>query len=254
MEKIILEQKDIYKGNLILVNKDYPIQRLSKEKHLQLVQAMEGYPEILLEKTAGAMLQKIIQNMDQDKSIVPVSGFRPFMEQEQIYKDSLRENGRTFTNKYVALPGHSEHQTGYAIDLARAEEHIDFIRPTFTYKGVCGRFREIAEDYGYVERYKEGKEHITGIAHEPWHFRYVGYPHAKIMNMENLSLEEYIEELKNYPYDGRHLIYEYKGKMIEIYYVNVMKAVYEEIDLREEYPYLISGNNVDGVIITVWRG
>lgn len=253
MERIILEQKDIYKGNLILVNKEYPIHRFNHEKHLQLVQAMEGYPEILLEKRAGGMLQKLINHLD-CKDIVPVSGFRPLKEQEQIYKDSLHQNGREFTNKYVALPNHSEHQTGYAIDLAKHDKRIDFIRPDFPYDGVYGRFRELAKEYGFIERYQEGKDHITGIAHEPWHFRYVSYPHSNIIHNEGLTLEEYTEELKNYPYKGKHFVYEYKGQTVEIFYINVLEAVYEEISLSEEFPYQLSGNNRDGVIITVWRG
>ncbi len=254
MERIILEQKDIYKGTLILVNREYPVHRFNNEKHLRLVQALEGHPEILLEKRAGGMLQKLIGDLGGNHSIIPVSGFRPLKEQEQIYKDSLAENGREFTNKYVALPGHSEHQTGYAIDLAQIHDQIDFICPDFPYDGICGKFRELAGAYGFIERYQEGKEHITGIGHEPWHFRYVGYPHAAIINREGFSLEEYIEELKNYPYGGKHLIYEYKGQSIEIFYVNVLEAVYEEIQLREEFPYQISGNNGDGVIVTIWRG
>jgi zinc D-Ala-D-Ala dipeptidase/carboxypeptidase len=254
MERIILEQKDIYKGTLLLVNREYPIHCFNNEKHLHLVQALEGHPEILLEKRAGGMLQKLITHLKSKEAIIPVSGFRPLKEQEQIYKDSLAENGREFTNKYVALPGHSEHQTGYAIDLAKINKQIDFICPDFPYDGICGKFREHAADYGFIERYLEGKEHITGISHEPWHFRYVGYPHSAIISSKGYTLEEYIEELKGYPYDGRHLLFEHKGQEIEIFYVNVLEAVYEEILLKEEYPYQISGNNQDGVIVTVWRG
>ncbi len=253
MEKIMLEQKDIYKGTLLLVNRDYPIHRFNNEKHLQLEQALYGYPEILLEKRAARMLQKLINDLDGKESIVPVSGYRPQKEQEQIYKDSLAENGREFTNKYVAIPGHSEHQTGYAIDLARMNHEIDFIRPDFPYDGIWGRFRELAGEYGFIERYQEGKERITGIAHEPWHFRYVGYPHSLLMNREGLTLEEYIEKIKNFTYKGEHLHYQYKGRSMEIFYVNVMDAIYEEISISDEFTYQVTGNNSDGVIVTVWR-
>lgn len=254
MERIVLEQKDIYKGTLLLVNRDYPVHKYNNEKYLQLVQALEGHPEILLEKRAAGMLQSLINDLEGWHSIVPVSGYRPQKEQEQIYKESLVENGREFTNKYVAIPGHSEHQTGYAIDLARNNHEIDFIRPDFPYDGIWGKFRALAGDYGFIERYQEGKEKITGIAHEPWHFRYVGYPHSIIINREGLTLEEYIVEIKNYPYKGKHLHYEYKGQSMEIFYVNVLEAIYEEISISGEYAYQVSGNNSDGVIVTVWRG
>ena len=84
------------------------------------------------------------------------------------------ENGEEFTNQFVARPGHSEHQTGLAIDLGLKQPDIDFLRPYFPYKGICQTFRELSTDYGFIERYPAGKEAITGIAHEPWHFRYVG--------------------------------------------------------------------------------
>ena len=93
----------------------------------------------------------------------------------------MAESGLAFTHKYVAYPGCSEHQTGLAIDLGKAAGHIDFIRPAFPYDGTCGAFRRAAAAYGFIERYQKGKESLTGIAREPWHFRYVGLPHAAIM-------------------------------------------------------------------------
>ena len=97
-------------------------------------------------------------------------------EQQRIWDDSMAEHGETFTRQYVALPGCSEHQTGLAIDLGKAAGYIDFIRPAFPYDGVCGRFRRLAARYGFIERYQRGKEEVTGISAEPWHFRYVGRP------------------------------------------------------------------------------
>ena len=94
----------------------------------------------------------------------------------------------------MALPGCSEHQTGLAIDLGLRGPEVDFLCPDFPYTGPCGDFRRLAADYGFVERYPAGKEPITGIAHEPWHFRYVGVPHAERMAAMGLVLEEYWEE------------------------------------------------------------
>ena len=108
-------------------------------------------------------------------------------------RQSLAENGREFTEQYVARPGCSEHQTGLAIDLGLRLPEIDFIRPYFPYDGLAGRFRQLAAEYGFVERYPQGKEAVCGIAHEPWHFRYVGRPHALIMQKRGLTLEEYLQ-------------------------------------------------------------
>ena len=60
------------------------------------------------------------------------------------------------------------------------------------YEGICQRFRELAPLYGFIERYPANKEAVTGIAHEPWHFRYVGRPHAQRMTDLGLTLEEYL--------------------------------------------------------------
>lgn len=122
---------------------------------------------------------------------MPVSGWRSQQEQQRIWDDSMAEHGETFTRQYVALPGCSEHQTGLAIDLGKAAGYIDFIRPAFPYDGVCGRFRRLAARYGFIERYQRGKEEVTGISAEPWHFRYVGAPHAQLMETNGLCLEEY---------------------------------------------------------------
>ncbi len=64
---------------------------------------------------------------------------------------------------------------------------------------ICQTFREKAAKYGFILRYPAGKEHITGIGHEPWHFRYVGVPHAEIMASEGLTLVEYTDFLTGFP-------------------------------------------------------
>lgn len=147
---------------------------------------------VFLHKTAADALDKLLQAIGAGAQIVPVSGWRSGAEQRAIYESSLKESGQEFTQKFVALPGCSEHQTGLAIDLALNREPIDFIRPDFPCTGVCGAFRKAAAEFGFVERYPAGKEEITGIAHEPWHFRYVGAPHAAVMAARGLCLEEYL--------------------------------------------------------------
>lgn len=58
---------------------------------------------------------------------------------------------------------------------------------------ICDEFRKAAPDYGFIQRYAKNKEEITGISHEPWHFRYVGYPHSRIIKDNGFSFEEYTE-------------------------------------------------------------
>lgn len=174
---------------LILVNAG---QAFPKELALDLIPVHKNSPQILCQREAADALSRLMEVLDGWQSIVPVSGWRSAEEQQALYVTSLREHGQSFTKKFVALPGHSEHQTGLAIDLGLRQPEIDFIRPAFPYTGICQRFRELAPAYGFIERYPAGKEAVTGIAHEPWHFRYVGTPHAAAITQAGLALEEYL--------------------------------------------------------------
>lgn len=247
---ISLERKNIYRGALILVNAEHPLREVD-ERGLSSVDMR--FPDILINRSAANVLQLILWKISAGSSIVPVSGYRSAEEQKAIYADSLRDNGESFTQKYVAPPNHSEHQTGLAIDLGLDKEEIDFIRPDFPYEGIGDSFRKLAPDYGFIQRYPEGKEKITGISHEPWHFRYVGYPHSKIMTENGFSLEEYIIFLRGCQ-ENRRLIWRQEDRTeTEVYYV-AASGEETEITLPENSIYQISGNNEDGFIITVWRG
>lgn len=257
MEKILLEHEKIYRGNLILVNQKYPLKYAEKDDTFSLVPISKEFPGILLENRTATMLSYLIKEVKCQNDIVYVSGYRTLNEQVKIYNDSLEENGIEFTKKYVALPNHSEHQTGLAIDLGKIYDdklkEVDFICPEFPYTGIYQIFRKNAYKYGFIERYQKGKEKITGIGHEPWHFRYVGYPHAKIMVDKEYALEEYIAYLKNYTYEGKHLVFEEQNRVIEIFYVNLEDKKIKEIEIPKESICQISGNNVDGCVITLWR-
>lgn len=233
----------IYSGSLILVNAEHP---LRDGRRPPLAPAAPG-SAVLLETRASAMLTGALERLGAVGEIVPVSGWRSRAEQQQIWDDSMAENGEDFTRKYVAIPGCSEHQTGLAIDLALRSDSIDFIRPDFPYDGVCGRFRAIAADYGFIERYPAGKEKITGIAAEPWHFRYVGRPHARLMRDMGLTLEEYVELLRGYPYPGRLLSAAGGGYDA---FVGFSRSYTPQ---EHRAPCQVSGNNVDGYILTLWR-
>ena len=157
-----------------------------------LIPVHENYPNILLEREAAQALTRLMDQLGGWQFIIAVSGWRSLEEQRTISEDSLRDNGPTFTEQFVARPGHSKHQTGLAIDLGLRQQSIDFIRPEFPYEGICQQFRQQAPSFGFIERYPKGKERITGIAHEPWHFRYVGTPHSERMADLGLTLEEYL--------------------------------------------------------------
>lgn len=182
---------DRFRGNLMLVNAAYPC--LVPEKSIDLVPVCGGEGGVLLAREAAVQLEALMKELDGWRHILPVSGWRSRQEQQEIWDSTLRERGETYTHQFVALPGHSEHETGLAIDLALRQKVVDFICPDFPETGICQTFRELAPKYGFVQRYRAGKESITGIAPEPWHFRYVGTPHAQRMEEQGLCLEEYVD-------------------------------------------------------------
>lgn len=244
MRTIHLSREQISCGPLILVNQDHPIQNSTSAR---LTEVDSRHPHILLEHRVTQLLSACIQAVEGQREIVPVSGWRSQAEQQQIWDDSMAERGERFTHQYVAVPGCSEHQTGFAIDLGKAAEQIDFIRPDFPYDGVCGAFRRLAPKYGFIERYQKGKEPITRISHEPWHFRYVGVPHAKLMVENGLCLEEYRDFLRQSP---RRVLME-NGHMAQVFYVPAAGEI-TDVTLPEGC-FQVSGDNVEGFIITVWE-
>lgn len=253
MRTVFMEKEQINRGNLILVNAQLPLKSFetAREEERELLLADEQFPKIRLRREAANTLKFILQKIGCTDQIVPVSGYRSRREQEEIFEDSLRENGEEFTRTYVALPGCSEHQTGLAIDLGLNQGEIDFIRPDFPYEGICDSFRRTAPQFGFIERYQESKEAVTKIGKEPWHFRYVGYPHSRIITEKNLALEEYTQYVKQFSDQNRLTIAE-AGKQIEVYYVPC-QGERTPILLEDSQLYEISGNNEDGFVVTVWR-
>lgn len=247
MQTLDLYKEDIYKGHLILVNDHYPYRFNQQNRFIPLFHESSH----IMHQDVSRILNKIFDQYHFKDDITIVSAYRSVQEQQDIYDNSLLDNGEEYTKNFVALPHYSEHETGLAIDLALKQDNIDLICPEFPYEGICQKFREISSDYGFIERYTEEKQLLTHIAKEPWHFRYVGFPHSLIMKEKNLCLEEYHEFLKQYslyqPYT-----YVVNQRLIEIFYVKLSQER-TTICLKDDVVYQVSGNNIDGVIITAWR-
>lgn len=125
------------------------------------------------------------------------AGYRSIAYQQQVMDNKVYEyrqqglsgsEARRAAERYVAIPGCSEHHTGLAFDITVAGQ-------SFSSTQQCKWLHEHCWDYGFILRYTEEKESVTGIAAEAWHFRYVGQPHAQIMRDNNWCLEEYIQML-----------------------------------------------------------
>ena len=113
------------------------------------------------------------------------SGFRSYDYQAGLYQRYVNRSGQAEADRYSARPGHSEHQTGLAFDL---NSITDEFKDTAEGKWVT----ENCQNYGFIIRYPEGKEDITGYIYEPWHIRYLGIETAQAVYESGLTLEEYL--------------------------------------------------------------
>lgn len=120
-----------------------------------------------------------------------MSGYRDYNHQEKIYNKSLYQKGYTYTIRSIAKPGTSEHQTGLAIDICLYKNNKVYIEHEIMNTKELEFIKENAHKYGFILRYPEDKENITGYNYEPWHYRYVGASLANYLYKNNLTLEEY---------------------------------------------------------------
>ncbi len=115
------------------------------------------------------------------------SAYRSYDTQTKLYNNYVNQDGQEAADTYSARAGFSEHQTGLALDLRTLETDYFETTDEFTW------LKENAHKYGFILRYKEGEEYITGYQYEPWHFRYCGIECATYIYENNLDFEEYYE-------------------------------------------------------------
>ena len=252
-----MAESDIYKGDLALVNYEHLYETEAPDdlvsvsaKRTKSYAVKDDSLEVreLIIPSLNSMMDDFV-NATGLKNIVVISGHRTVEYQQMLYDRDLEKTGRDYSDE-VARPGESEHHTGLVFDLSVMENGVSEF---FDGEGDYSWMHENCQNYGFVIRYPKEKEDITKIVYEPWHYRYVGRVHAQVMTDKNLCLEEYIDFLKKYPYDGEHLEVTVDDKNYEIYYApstGEFTGVY--VPLNE--PYTVSGNNVDGFIITVELG
>jgi len=172
-----------------------------------------------------------------------VAGHRTEEFQQHLFDQSAERNGLEHAQRYVSQPGGSEHHTGLAFDLSLYFE--DGTSADFIGTGEYQFIDDHAADYGFILRYPLDKEMVTGIGYESWHYRYVGYPHAQIIKEKGLCLEEYIDDMRQYTFENP-LTFSGMGQDYQIYFCPE-GALY----VPNEGSYTVSGNNVDGFIVTV---
>lgn len=141
-------------------------------------------------ETSKALTEMYKAAKKEGLELVLNSAYRSYETQVAIYDDFETRYGGQYASEYVAAPGASEHQTGLGLDLT-SQSVVDGKKITF---GDTEEYRWVVENcykYGFIIRFEDGTDGITGIAHEPWHLRYVGEEVAKEIVKNKWTFEEY---------------------------------------------------------------
>lgn len=265
---VSIENKNMYRGPLILVNDSYEC----KIDGINLTNLLENSNDTYTVSDFNVQVNNaIIENINNmlgdfynlagENDILVNSAYRSTEVQQALYDEeentkatgaqgeAAGEQADGETNEYVAKPGYSEHQTGYAFDFSL----IDSEGILNEYDGT-GKYSWINENcckYGFIVRYPQDKTQYTGYGYEPWHFRYVGAPHASYMVQNNLCLEEYITLLKAHSEREPLFVTDLSLKNWMVYYVPVQAGDATQIPVPKDKEYQVSGNNTDGFIVSI---
>lgn len=180
----------------VLVNKTYKLPDNFKpddlvEPNIPFIFKEKSDKRLMRKEAAGA-LEKLVDAAKKDGvSLAGVSGYRSQSTQKTLFENYVKKDGEEAARKYSAVPGHSEHQTGLAMDISGSDGKCaasDCFAGTKEAKWLAGH----AAEHGFIIRYPKGKEDITGYQYEPWHLRYVGTKAAKEIMEKGVTLEEYM--------------------------------------------------------------
>lgn len=177
---------------LILVNRQNPI---PSDYHVELT-------ELKNNQAVDSRIYPDLQQMFDDAraaGILPhiTSSYRTSDKQQQLMEEKIADyqaegyspsKAKELAEEWVALPGTSEHEIGLAVDISTEDSSIQDASIVWEW------LLENSYKYGFIRRYPEDKTDITGIIHEPWHFRYVGKEAAKEIYEQDLCLEEYLHQ------------------------------------------------------------
>ena len=171
VKKIEIKDGVTYIDGMIIVNKTYSLPRDFGSG--EDPQALEAFYQMQNDAAADGL------------SLYIISGFRSYNTQSFTYNYFCNDRGKEQADRVSARPGHSEHQTGLAFD-------INSTSYAFTDTPEAKWLAENCNRYGFILRYPEGKEDITGYAYESWHIRFLGTEKAQEIAKSGLTVEEYL--------------------------------------------------------------
>lgn len=147
--------------------------------------ALKGMRLVNYAKEAFEEMSKAAKN--ENLSIIAMSTYRSYAYQENLYNNYVKKDGKEEADTYSGRPGHSEHQTGLAVDVYNGKVTYTSFETTEEFKWM----QENAYKYGFILRFPEDKTKQTGYQYESWHYRYVGKEAAQYIHEHKISYEEY---------------------------------------------------------------
>ena len=183
-------------------------QGISEDYQPKLANLTVEHGDCLEDKRASAIIQPELKDMfaaakAAKNDLIVTSAYRSAADQKKLVTESKAKSGAAYTEKYVNQAGHSEHQLGLAVDLSSLDKDCkaNFARCNLK-KETAAWLANNSYKYGFILRYPEGKEDLTGIEAESWHFRYVGKDMAKLVRDSGLTFDEIYKKIsgndKNY--------------------------------------------------------
>ena len=186
------KKTDTSKNNLMIVNKFNYLEEDYVPDDLKVITSKYSWGSNGSQKTRAEVLEQFLKMHEDAEAnniyLMVMLSYRDYNEQANIYNEYKEYHGEAYADKIAARPGFSEHQTGLALDIFSLK---DSLQSTFKDSETYEWLKNNAYKYGFIIRYPEGKEKITGFTFEPWHYRYVGIEDAKKIHDLDITFEEY---------------------------------------------------------------
>lgn len=179
---------DVSKGYSLLSNKFFTLPEDYSAGEIKKFSSTYAYGKVSAEVTVyNAFITMAKAAKTEGITLILTSGYRTREYQKGVYDDMVKRKGQSYADEYAARPGHSEHETGYALDILTYNGITETFHETETYAWL----HQNAYKFGFIERYPQGKEYITGFSAESWHYRYVGEELAEKVYNEGITYDEY---------------------------------------------------------------
>jgi D-alanyl-D-alanine carboxypeptidase len=193
MDLDLTKYEDIKKSthlntNEILVNKYNYLESDYIPDNLEEISSRYSLSDMNLVSEAKEAFENLsLAAAKESLNIIAMSSYRSYKYQVTLYNNYVKSDGKEKADTYSGRPGHSEHQTGLAVDVYNLKENYTNFENTEEYEWM----QEHASEYGFILRFPKDKEEETGYQFESWHYRYVGIEAAKYIKENNISFEEY---------------------------------------------------------------